>query len=61
MYPPFWRDYTIPVKNAIRRTDTMYPPFWRDYTIPVKNAIRRTDTKITPGAAPECKGTFPDS
>lgn len=39
----------------------MYPPFWRDYTIPVKNAIRRTDTKITPGAAPECKGTFPDS
>ena len=23
MYPPFWRDYTTAVKDAIRRTDTV--------------------------------------
>lgn len=26
MYPPFGRDYTIAVKNAIRRTDTVVRP-----------------------------------
>ena len=29
MYPPFGRDYTIAVKNAIRRTETQYHASYR--------------------------------
>ena len=34
MYPPFWRDYTTAVKDAIRRTDT-------DLAVPILERFRR--------------------